>query len=183
MPDHQQQPCWLDYEKLQSHDLYFTSIQTGAYMYYNTGIWSSSTTRQIISTLFIHWNQITTLMMVTKIITTRTTRTPAFWDTPHRPMITHTSGSHQIPSQNKIRQSQSYTFKKNAKNSNFAILQETLNATHLLRMLGEMYKYKMDLTRTIGVTERTRDAGRTDGQTDGRSETNIPPNNFVVFGV
>ena len=32
---------------------------------------------------------------------TRTTRMPAFWDTPHRPMITHTSGSHQIPSQNK----------------------------------------------------------------------------------
>ena len=38
-----------------------------------------------------------------------------------------------------------------------------------------MYKYEMDPTRTIGVTERTRDAGRTDGQTDGRSETNIPP--------
>ena len=31
---------------------------------------------------------------------TRTTRTPAFWDTPRRPMITHTSDSHQIPSQN-----------------------------------------------------------------------------------
>ena len=60
----------------QSHDLYFTSIKTGAYMYYNTGNWSSSTTRQIVSILFIHWNQITTLMMVTKIITTRTNRTP-----------------------------------------------------------------------------------------------------------
>ena len=31
---------------------------------------------------------------------TRTTRTPAFWDTPRHPMITHTSDSHQIPSQN-----------------------------------------------------------------------------------
>ena len=32
------------------------------------------------------------------------TRTPAFWDTPPpRPMITHTSGSHQIPSQNKTK--------------------------------------------------------------------------------
>ena len=88
----------------QSHDLYFTSIKTGAYMYYNTGNWSTSTTRQIVSILFIHWNQITTLMMmVTKIITTRTNRTPAFWDTPHRPMITHTSDSHQIPSQNKTK--------------------------------------------------------------------------------
>ena len=36
-------------------------------------------------------------------IKTRTTRTPTFWDTPHRPMITHTSGSHQIPSQNKTK--------------------------------------------------------------------------------
>ena len=54
-------------------------------LYYNTGNWSSSTTRQIVSILFIHWNQITTLMMVTKIITTRTNRTPAFWDTPTLP--------------------------------------------------------------------------------------------------
>ena len=34
---------------------------------------------------------------------TRTTRTPAFWDTPCHPMITHTSDSHQIPSQNKTK--------------------------------------------------------------------------------
>ena len=50
-----------------------------------------------------------------------------------------------------------------------------------------MYKYEMDPTKTVGATERTRDAGRTDGQTDrrmdGRSETSIPPNNFVVRGV
>ena len=92
----------------QSHDLYFTGIKTGAYMYYNAGIWSRSTTRQIISTRFIHWNQITTLRMVTKIITTRTTRTPVFWDTPTAPWlpipVIH------IRSQVKTRQSQSYTF-------------------------------------------------------------------------
>ena len=54
-----------------------------------------------------------------------------------------------------------------------------------------MYKYEMDPTRTVGPTERTRDAGRmdretdgqTDGGTDGQSETNIPPNTFVVQGV
>ena len=34
-----------------------------------------------------------------------------------------------------------------------------------------MYKYQMDPTKTAGATERTRDAGRTDGW----SETNIPP--------
>ena len=42
----------------------------------------------------------------------------------------------------------------------------------------------MNPTRTVGVTERTRDAGRRDRQTDGQSEASIlPPNNFVVRGV
>ena len=47
-----------------------------------------------------------------------------------------------------------------------------------------MYKYEMDPTRTVGATERTQ-GGRTDRQTDWQtdgSETNIPPNNFVVRG-
>ena len=81
------------------------------------------------------------------------------------------------------RQSQSCEFWKIAKNSNLSILQETLHMTHLLKLLDKMCKYEMDPTRTVGATERTQDAGRTDGQTDGRSETNIPPNNFVVRGV
>ena len=50
-----------------------------------------------------------------------------------------------------------------------------------------MYKYEMDPTRTVGATERTRDAGRmdgqTDGQTDGRSETNIPPTISLCGGI
>ena len=59
-------------------------------------------------------------------------------------------------------------------------------------MLDKLYEYEMDPTRTVGATERRRDAGRTDGRTDrrtdGRSETNIPPpppppNNFFVRGV
>ena len=33
----------------------------------------------------------------------RTNRMPAFWDTPRRPIITHTSDSHQIPIQNKTK--------------------------------------------------------------------------------
>ena len=46
----------------------------------------------------------------------------------------------------------------------------------------------MDTTRTVKATKPTRDAGRTwdrrgtDGRTDERSETNIPPNNIVVRG-
>ena len=42
-------------------------------------------------------------IFTTSLMITRTTRTPAFWDNPHRLMITHTSGSHQIPSQNKTK--------------------------------------------------------------------------------
>ena len=34
---------------------------------------------------------------------------------------------------------------------------------HLLKLLDKMYKYEMDPTRTVDATERTRDAGRTDG--------------------
>ena len=33
-----------------------------------------------------------------------------------------------------------------------------------------MYKYEMDPTRTVGATDRTRDAGQTDGRTDGRRD-------------
>ena len=65
-------------------------------------------------------------------------------------------------SQMKRRQSQSYKFLKNAKNSNFEILQETLQTTHLLMLLDKMYKYEMDPSITVGATERTRNAGRMD---------------------
>ena len=60
------------------------------------------------------------------------------------------------------------------------MLQESLHATHLLKLLKKMHKYEMDPTRTVGATDRTNDAGWTGGRMDGRSETNIPPNNFVV---
>ena len=81
-------------------------------------------------------------------------------------MITHTRDSHQI----QVKTSQSYKFKKIAKTFNFQILQENLHVTHLLKLLDKMCKYEMDPTRTVGVTERTRDAGWTDGQTDGRTD-------------
>ena len=87
-------------------------------------------------------------------MTTRTNRKPAFWDTHCRPMITHTSDSHQIQ-----RQSQSYEFKKIAKNPNFEILQTTLQVTHLLK-----YRYELYPTRTVGAIERKLDAGRTSMQ-------------------
>ena len=60
------------------------------------------------------------------------------------------------------RQSQSYTFLKIAKNSKFEILQATLHVTHLLKLLDKMYSYEIDPIRTVGTTEQTRHAGRTD---------------------
>ena len=101
-------------------------------------------------------------------IENRKTRTPAFWGTLRRPMITHTSYSHQIPKQDKVKVT---NLKKKCQTLNFEILQETLHVTHLLKLLDKMYKYEVNPTRTVGATERTRDAGRTDG----RSEINIPP--------
>ena len=109
-------------------------------------------------------------------------------------------------SQDKTTQSQSYKFeKKNAKNTNFAIVREKLHGTHLLKLLDKMYKYEMDPTRTVGTTEwtqllklldkmykyemdptgtvgateRTQDTGRMD-----RVKPIYPtlPNNFVVQG-
>ena len=87
-------------------------------------------------------------------------------------MIFHTNDSHQIPSQNKTKSK--LHILKIAKNSNFDILQAPLHTTHLLKLLDKMYKYEKDPTRTVAATERTQNAGWTDGQ----SETNIPPTNF-----
>ena len=79
----------------------------------------------------------------------------------------------------KTRQSQSYKFKKKCQKAQILkFCKKNLQPAHLQKLLDKMYKYEMDPTRTVGVTERTLDAGWTDGQ----SETNIPPNNFVVRG-
>ena len=99
------------------------------------------------------------------------------YDTPHPtpwlPMLVI-----YIRSQVKTIQSQGYRFKKNAKNLNFEILQETVHITHLLKLLDKMYEYEMDLTRTVGATERTQDVRRTDGV-----KPIYPKRNFVVQGV
>ena len=98
---------------------------------------------------------------------TRTTRTPAFWDTLRGPMITNTSDSHQIPSQDNTQlKLQIY---KNCQKLQFWHFAKTFHTTHLLKLLDRMYKYEMDPTRTVGATEQTRDAGWTDGRMDGRT--------------
>ena len=88
-------------------------------------------------------------------------------------MITNTNDSRQIPSQNNIKSKLQNL--KNCQNQNYKILQYTLHVTHFLKLLDKMYKYEMDQTRTVEATERTRDAGRTDGV-----KPIYPANNFVV---
>ena len=70
-----------------------------------------------------------------------------------------------VRSQVKTRPSQSYKFQK--KLPKVQILQETLHVTHLLKLLDKMHKYEMDPTKTVGATEQTWDARRTERQTDG----------------
>ena len=59
-------------------------------------------------------------------------------------------------------------------------------ATHPLKVVIICAQYGKNPSRTVDVTEPTWHAGQTDGRTDrrtdGRSETSIPPNNFVVRG-
>ena len=115
---------------------------------------------------------------------TRTTRTPAFLF-PRHPMITHVSDSHQIPSQSKTN-SKLEIKKKNAQNLNLKNFQEILHATHLLKLLDEMYEYEMDPTRTALQSGHGMRDGRTDGRTDRRTDgvkPIYPPNNFVGRGI
>ena len=95
-------------------------------------------------------------------------------------MITHTSDSHQIPSQNKTKSK--LQILKIARNSNFEIL----------KLLDKLCKYEMYPTRTVGASERTRDAGPMDGRTDGQTDKvkpiyppppPPPPNNLVVWDI
>ena len=64
---------------------------------------------------------------------------------------------------------------KNCQKFKFLNYARTLYMTHLLMLLDKMYKYEMEPTRTLGATERTRNAGWTDRRTDGRTEWNQYP--------
>ena len=78
---------------------------------------------------------------------------PAFWDTPHRPMITHTSDSHQIPSQSK-----------------------TKSKLHIkIRCINMKW-----IQPELWVLQSGH--GMRDGRTDGQNETNIPPSTLLCEG-
>ena len=103
------------------------------------------------------------------------TRTTAFWDTHRRPMITHTSESHQITSQKKTF-SESYTFKKNVENSHLEVCKNTLRATRVLKLLDKTYADEMDPIRTVGAALQSGHRmwdGRTNRRTDGRTKFNV----------
>ena len=104
---------------------------------------------------------------------TGSTRTPAFWDTPRRHMITHTSDSHQIPSQNKTK-------------SKLQIL-KNCQKCKFWKKLYTWHTFWGCLKRCINMKwiqpECRRYRADTKCGTDGRSENNIPPNNLVVQGV
>ena len=93
------------------------------------------------------------------------TLTPAFWDTPAAPWLPYQWFTSDPKSkQDKVKVT-------NFKNlSKIQILHESLHVTNLLKLLDEMYKYEMDPTRTVGATEQTGDAGRTDRRTEGRTD-------------
>ena len=114
---------------------------------------------------------------------TRTTRTPAFWDIPRCAVITHTSDSHQIPSQNKTK----------IKATKF----KNLPKIQILKFWQKLYTWHTFWSSLIrcGSNQNCRHYradtrcgtdGRTDGRTDGWTDGVKPiytPNNSFVRGV
>ena len=107
------------------------------------------------------------------------TRTPAFWDTHHHPMITHTSGSRQIPSQNKTKLK--LQILKTMSKIQILTFCKILHTRHtfwscLIRCIDMIWNESNQNCRRYRADTGWGTDERKDGQTDGRSETNIPPN-------
>ena len=80
-------------------------------------------------------------------------------NTPCRPMITHTMDSYQ----------------DKVKITNLKSLPKIQILEFWHKLLNKMCKYEMDPASIVEVTEWTGFCPQTDGQTDGRCETSIPP--------
>ena len=99
-------------------------------------------------------------------MTTRTTRTPAFWGYPPPP---HDYPYHWVILDPKSKEDKVKV--TNLKNSTkFQILKRSLHVTHLLKLLDKMCKYEMDPMSIVEDTERTRFCPQTDRRTDGRTD-------------
>ena len=59
--------------------------------------------------------------------------------------------------------------------------EDTLHATHLLKLLHKICKYMKWIRRVLQKIQSGHDSVHrwTDGQTDGQGETSMPPFNFV----
>ena len=97
---------------------------------------------------------------------TRTTRMPAFKEYPLPP--------HEYPYYWFILDPKSKHDKVKVTNvkilSKLPILKQTLHATHLMKLLDKMCKYKMDLVSIVLDTELTRFCSQLDGWTDGQTD-------------
>ena len=119
-----------------------------------------------------------------KQIINRTTRTPAFWDTPRGLMITHTSDSHKIPGQKKTKSK--LQILKNCRKLKFCNFARNFTRDTPSEVAwSDVYiwngsnqnwrRYRADTgCGTDGQTDR-----RTDRRTEWNQQTHTP-NNFVV---
>ena len=108
---------------------------------------------------------------------------PAFWDTSHCPMITHTIDSHQIPSPNKTK-SKLQILKKcqKIKIKHFARSYTFDTPSEVAKLDVQISNGSKQNCWCYRVNTKCGTDGRTDGRTDWRSETNIPPKSFFVQG-
>ena len=110
---------------------------------------------------------------------TRTTGTPVFWGYPTPP---HDYPYYWVILDPKSKQDKiKGTNLKNLLNLQLSF-EKTLHATQLLKLLDKMGTYEMDPASIVDDTEWTHLRPQTDKQTDGQSETRIPPFDFVESG-
>ena len=98
---------------------------------------------------------------------TRTTRMPEFWGYPPPP--------HDYPYYWVILDPMSNEGKVKLTNLKNLPKFQLFHATHLLKLLDKICKYKMDPMSIVEDTERTRFCPQTDGRTDRQGETSIAP--------
>ena len=109
---------------------------------------------------------------------TRTARTPAFWEYPSRPMITHTIDSNWIPSLNMTKSK--LQILKNLPKLDISKFWNKLYTRHtswscLIRGVNIKWIWRVLLKIQSGHNYVHRG-------TDGQGETSIPPFNFVEAG-
>ena len=118
------------------------------------------------------------------LISTRTTKTPAFWGYPPPP---HDYPHYWVISDPKSKEDEVKV--TNLKNLPKYLILKFLNrlyTPYLLKLLDKMCKYEIDPTSIVEDTEWTRFCPQTDSRTDGQTDKVkpvYPPFNFVEVGL